>query len=129
MNILLVDDDLCSVSALTNLLQFDHSVRIARNGFEALRLFREGEFDLVVSDVQMPKMNGVELLKALCHEKRNIPIILMSGYSDVLDHEAAEMYGLTAYFTKPIDVGRFMETLAVIERDKHLNDSHNQRTG
>ncbi|MCD6308338.1 MAG: response regulator [Candidatus Latescibacteria bacterium] len=114
MKILLVDDDPCSVSALANLLQFDHTLWIARNGVEALEQCRKELFDVVVTDIRMPKMNGVELIEALSREENHAPVILMSGFSDLIDPATVGNNNVIACFLKPINVGKFMETLDAI---------------
>ena len=54
----------------------------ARDGIEAVELIKQGhEFDTVVSDIVMPRMNGVELLQALSTDAPGVPVILMSGYA------------------------------------------------
>jgi len=114
VKILLVDDDLCSVSALANLLQFDHTLRIARNGVEALELCGKELFDVVVSDIRMPKMNGIELIEALRFAGNRVPVILVSGFSDLIDRATVENKGVYACFPKPIDVVKFMDALDAI---------------
>ena len=70
-NILVVDDEIEMRIALeTTLKREGHSITVAENGKQALEKFNADSFDLVLTDVKMPKMNGVELLKAL---KKNRP--------------------------------------------------------
>ena len=65
MKILLVDDDIYSISALTNLLNYEHTLRIASNGRDALDSFSSDHYDVVLTDIQMPRMNGFDLVKAI----------------------------------------------------------------
>lgn len=115
MNILIVDDDVYSVLALTNLLQHDHMLRIASNGQDALALFNEGRYDVVVTDISMPKMNGIELLKAIRDVDTDLPVIIVSGHGTAANMTEAGQYGVSAFYTKPLDVGRFMDMLFTLE--------------
>lgn len=60
MNILLVDDDFSNVQCLANLLSHDHKVRIISNGLYALNAFKGIYYDVVITDIEIPKMNGIE---------------------------------------------------------------------
>jgi CheY-like chemotaxis protein len=81
--ILVVDDEgAVRRFALRVLEREGYRVVEARDGIEALELIRQGhEFDAVVSDIVMPRMNGVELMQALSTAAADLPVILMSGYA------------------------------------------------
>ena len=83
--ILIVDDNKMGLSARRSVLEaVGHTVTTALSGTEALALFEEGAFDLVVTDYKMPKMTGVELIAELRDLNPNLPIILISGFADTL---------------------------------------------
>lgn len=115
MDIVLVDDEediLRSVGGL--LVDFGHEVIPARDGSEALKLLEEREgVGLIVSDIQMPGMDGIELLRSVRARWPGLPIILMTGYGDVDKTVAAFHYGAYDYVKKPI---RLKDLLACIER-------------
>ena len=115
MRILIVDDDIYSVLALTNLLQHDHVLRIATNGQDALSLFAEGRYDAVVTDIRMPKMNGIELLKAIRCVDTQTPVIIISGHGTPDSRVEADEFGVKAFFSKPLDVEQFMQVLYGLE--------------
>ncbi|MBN1291895.1 MAG: response regulator [Candidatus Latescibacteria bacterium] len=117
MNILLVDDDISSVAALTNLLEHDHTLNIASNGIDAFELFASGQYNVVITDIMMPKMNGVELLKAIRDKDKTIYVIMITGYPNSQNIRAAERYHAFALLTKPLDVERFMKVLSQIETE------------
>jgi YesN/AraC family two-component response regulator len=117
MRILLVDDDISSVSALANLLKHEHSLKVASNGMDALSAFKVADFDTVITDIKMPKMNGIDLLKAIRETGRNTQIIVITGYPSKNNITDAEKYRVRAFFTKPINVERFMDTLLRIEQE------------
>lgn len=81
LRVLVVDDD-PSIRAIVSrfLMEDEHSVTVAENGCEALEKFSEGEFDLVLTDRVMPKMNGDQLARTLREISPTIPIILLTGF-------------------------------------------------
>lgn len=115
MKILLVDDDISTVSALTTLLEFDHTLRIASNGLDAYEAVKANSYDVVVTDIRMPKMNGIELLKAIRLDKNALPVIIVTGHPGRENMSEAKKFGVTAFFTKPLDVARFMSTLSMLD--------------
>lgn len=117
MNILLVDDDISSVAALTNLLEHDHTLNIASNGVDAFELFDSGHYNVVITDIMMPKMNGVDLLKAIRNKDKTTYVIMITGYPNSQNIKAAERYNAFALLTKPLDVERFMKVLSRIEAE------------
>lgn len=115
MNILLVDDDISSVTVLTTLLEFDHTLQVATNGREAYQAVKKNRYDVVVTDIRMPKMTGIELLKAIRIDDQQLPVIIVTGHPGRENLAEAERFGVTAYFTKPLDVAGFMGTLSRLE--------------
>jgi two-component system cell cycle sensor histidine kinase/response regulator CckA len=81
--VLLVDDEGAVRRFAGRVLEREgYTVREARDGAEALDLVRQGgSFDVVVSDIVMPRLNGVELMQALASSHPDLPVILMSGYA------------------------------------------------
>jgi CheY-like chemotaxis protein len=83
--ILLVDDNANGVAARKSVLQeLGHTIRTAQSGAEALELFGQHTFDLVVTDFKMPRMDGVELISQLRQLVPTLPVILISGFADTL---------------------------------------------
>jgi CheY-like chemotaxis protein len=84
--ILIVDDNKMGLSARRSVLEaVGHNITTAGCAAEALGLFDgAGAFDLVVTDYKMPQMNGVELIAELRERSPNLPIILISGFTDTL---------------------------------------------
>jgi YesN/AraC family two-component response regulator len=115
VNILLVDDDISSVTALTNLLEHAHTLRIASNGLDAIQTFQIAHFDVVITDIRMPKMDGIDLLKAIRKFNKSAAVIILTGYPSQDNIRDAEIYGVSAFFTKPLDVERFMDTRSTIQ--------------
>lgn len=85
-----------------NLSKVGHDVVEAWNGRAAIELARQGEFDVVISDVRMPDMSGLDLLKALYEHDADLPVVLCSGSPDPQTSNEAFDYGAFAYLVKPV---------------------------
>jgi len=84
-SILLVDDNKLGLSARKCVLEeLGHRISTAANGADALELFANFKFDLVVTDYKMPRMDGLELIRALRKTSPGLPVILISGFVDTL---------------------------------------------
>ena len=114
MNILLIDDDEALLKAIgRSLTDRGHALRTASSGREALRLMAEAPPDLMISDIEMPGMDGVALLRAVRKRFPDMPVILTTGYATVDTAIAALRLGACDYLKKPI---RFQALLACIQR-------------
>lgn len=109
--ILVVDDE----QELVEILEFflidaGFETVNANNGAEALRQFNHHEIDMVISDVHMPVMNGLAMYEQIRHINQKVPVLFISGYSDLTD-ERAKNIGALALFNKPIDTENLMKTV------------------
>ncbi len=112
-NILIVDDELGMRQFLTHLFQREeHSVRAAQNGREALQLLKAAPADLIVSDVRMPDMNGIELLKAARELFPTVEVVLMTAFANVDTAREAFLLGAYDFVQKPFDNDLLKETVA-----------------
>ncbi len=114
-SILVVDDDASSRLALCALLQDEgYEVETASNGASALRHIRDGKIDLVVSDVQMPGMDGFAIVRNIRRNSktRDIPVILVSGQANPDRRTAGLHIGADDFMAKPLN---FAELLARVE--------------
>lgn len=83
--ILLVDDNAHGLTARKNVLEeLGHRVITCTSGAEALETFAHQQFDLVVTDYKMPRMDGLELIQSLRKASPDLPVILVSGFVDAL---------------------------------------------
>ncbi|MDH3602898.1 MAG: response regulator, partial [Candidatus Tectomicrobia bacterium] len=112
--ILLVDDeaDLASAAALL-LKDLGYEVSAHTNASEALALFRTeaDTLDLVIADQTMPELTGKALAEAVRAIRTDIPIILCTGYSHVINAAQAEELGIDAFLMKPVEVDALAETI------------------
>ncbi|MGH7376207.1 MAG: response regulator, partial [Candidatus Methylomirabilales bacterium] len=103
--ILVVDDEAGMRDFLSILLQREgHRVVAAANGKEALRLAREGRFDLAISDIRMPQLDGVGLLEGLREADPEMPVILITAFASASSTIEAMKQGAFDYLTKPFKV-------------------------
>jgi CheY-like chemotaxis protein len=102
--ILLVDDEPSVIQMSGQTLErLGYRVTTAASSTETLELFREdpGQFDLVISDMTMPKMTGKDLARELMAVRPDIPVILCTGFSEFISETEAETLGIKALITKP----------------------------
>src|SRR5881409_476118 len=105
--ILLVDDEQAIQTLLTYPLRKDgYEVIPARDGREALDRFAEQRFDLVVLDVMLPKLDGIEVCRRL-RSRSQVPIIMLTARDDEIDKVLGLEMGADDYITKPFSVREF----------------------
>lgn len=84
IKVLIVDDDQYSLEAATSLLiTTGFNVTSCLSGEEAITKFLKNQYDIVLTDIKMPKMSGIELLERIHHHQQEIPVILMTAYADI----------------------------------------------
>ena len=114
-SILVVDDELDIVNLFTELLKSrKYDVFGFTNPLKALEDYKENydQYGMVISDIQMPKMNGFDLVKNVKMINRNISIILMSAYDDI-DYSQLHNLTINEVIHKPIKI---MELLSIVEK-------------
>ncbi len=110
--ILIVDDDPGQRSLLNSFLEsqgFDTVV--AASGEQALELLRGGKFDMMISDVRMPGLSGLETLRRARQEHATLPVLLITAFTDVRDAVAAMRDGAVNYLAKPIDLDELLTSV------------------
>jgi two-component system nitrogen regulation response regulator GlnG len=107
--ILVVDDDAEACESLTNALrQSGYAVESARDGFEALERLARNTPDLVLTDLRMPGMSGLELIKKIEESKRGAPVILVTGVETGDLCTGAPGYGAFSCLIKPINLDELL---------------------
>ena len=124
MNILIVDDEKNLRDKIARFLRLepDLEVRAAENAFSAQRIIGEEHFDIVVTDLDMPGMNGLELLQWLQEEKPALPVLMMSGYGQIGDAVEAMKYGAYDYVVKPFDLEDLLTRIRQIVGTQRLQE-------
>ncbi len=120
-NILFVDDDEDIVRMRTRMLQFlGYSVIAATSGEQALMILGRdpSEIDVVITDLTMPKMNGLDLTKKLRKIKGDLPVILCSGYSDPVHPDKIKESGVKMFLSKPLEMRPLAKALREVLDDQ-----------
>lgn len=129
-DVLVVEDDLSLCEALCDTLEIGgYRVVSARNGTEALIKLEHGQFKLVVSDVQMPVMDGFQLLKNMQHKYSKTPVLLMTAFGTIPKAVEAMQAGASDYLIKPFDAEALVNKVAdyVVANPVAANAADNQR--
>ena len=112
--IIFIDDEDAIVEfAVAVLTENGYSVTTFTNGMQALQEFarKPDDFDLVITDMTMPYMTGADLAKEILAIKASVPIILCSGYSELVNREKALAMGIAEYIQKPILIDNFLRSV------------------
>ncbi len=112
--ILFVDDEEAIVDMTRAVLEsLGYQVSVAANGTDAWDLFRKdpSQYDLVITDQTMPDVTGINLAQKILGVRRDMPIILCTGYSEVVSPEQAEEIGIRAFVMKPVVKKELAETI------------------
>jgi signal transduction histidine kinase/CheY-like chemotaxis protein len=113
-HILVVDDEVSLVYFIRELLQRKgYQVTVASDSHEAWDIFSSNpdQFDMVVTDQTMPGLSGVQLAGKMITLKPNLPIMLCTGYSDVVDETNIAQYGIQSFMPKPLDSKEFLQSV------------------
>lgn len=124
MRILVVDDEKTLVKGMKfNLENEGYEVECAYDGAAALELAREGRFDLIILDVMMPEMDGLEACMKI-REFSNVPIIMLTAKSEVFDRIQGLEMGADDYIVKPFEMKELIARInAVLRRTEIPNDT------
>jgi len=116
--ILIVDDEVAIRELLReSFFKIDCNVLVAADGRQALKTCRETTVDLVITDLVMPEVEGLEMIQQLHREFPSIPVIAMSGtFGNLLD--AATHFGAVAVFEKPIDLEELFKAVRKVLQRK-----------
>ena len=111
LKILLVEDNLLNQRVVTfSLKKYNHEVTIANNGLEAVKLFRDKQFDVILMDIMMPVMDGLEATVRIREEEeknnfdRRTPIIAITANTMDNDRETCISHGMDDFMSKPFDI-------------------------
>jgi signal transduction histidine kinase/ActR/RegA family two-component response regulator len=118
---LIVDDSEDTIAMLTDLLKVSGAnVRTATNGADALRIAEDNEFDVILSDISMPEMDGFEFLQRLrqINGREHVPVIAITGFGRSGDIERARAAGFYSHLTKPLNLQALAEVLKALAQSK-----------
>jgi DNA-binding NtrC family response regulator len=110
--ILIVDDEAAIRRALRDILEFEkYEVVEAVNGTDCLVKLKQGKFDLIVLDIKMPQMDGMDALDRIAILSPETPVIMISGHADIDTAVDAVKKGAFDFISKPLDLNRLLITL------------------
>jgi len=110
--ILVIDDEKSIRSSLRDILEYEkYSVEEAEDGVEALKMIKGGNYDAVLCDIKMPKMDGIEVLDKIISEGYDFPVVMISGHGNIDTAVDAIKKGAFDYISKPLDLNRLLITM------------------
>ena len=119
--ILVVDDESSITDLVYSILtEKGYEVTTAKDGKEGLKVFESVKPDLVITDIVMPDMEGIEFMRSLVKMRKALPIIVMSG--NVLGTkflETARIFGAQATLRKPFAIQELLEVIAAVEKENN----------
>ncbi len=129
LKLLLVEDDKVNQKVVRKMLvERGYSVQEANNGIEAIELFTKGNYDAILMDIQMPKMNGIEAatkIRSLEQEGKHTPIIALTAYSLPGDREKFLRLGMDEYVSKPIQMDLLFDVIERVTAKPYLGTPEN----
>ena len=112
ISILVVDDEAVIREGLQRTLDGERfSVETCKSGHAAIELLQDKDYDLIITDLKMPGMNGIEVLKAVKGLQPDVPVIMITGYATVDTAVEAMKNGATDYISKPFTPDQIMEKI------------------
>lgn len=121
LRVLLVEDDIVNQTLAVRLLEKQyHDVTLAENGQEALTKLTQKEFDIVLMDIQMPLMDGIEATRQIRAQVqyKHLPIVAITAHAIKGDEERFLRSGMDAYISKPIQMDQFYAVIEELTADK-----------
>ena len=111
-DILIIDDEKAIRKTLSEILSFEgYKIDEASDGEEGLKKFKEKSYDVVLCDIKMPKLDGIEFLQKAAESNGDIPIIMISGHGNIETAVEAVKKGAYDYISKPPDLNRLLITI------------------
>ncbi len=117
LNILYVEDEQGIRETLKDVFEDDfNSFEVAKDGKEGLEKFKNKSFDIVITDIEMPLMNGMELTREIKEISRDTPVILLTAYSEKKRLFEAIDIGVNKYLVKPFTPEKLLETICELAK-------------
>lgn len=110
--ILIIDDEKSIRNTLKEILSYEgYEVTEAQDGIEGLKFVEKDKFDIILSDIKMPKMDGIEVLEKLQEISPETPVVMISGHGNIDTAVEAIRKGAFDYISKPLDLNRMLVTI------------------
>lgn len=119
MKILLVEDENHLAQALSEILKKNkYEVEIANDGLTGFEFAKSGFYDLLILDIMLPKMSGLDILKNLRKEKNSVPILMLTAKDEIDDKVFGLDLGADDYMTKPFSTSELLARIRALSRRK-----------
>ena len=125
--ILIVEDEKSISNILENILSEEiegSEITIAENGLEAFKLIEKNDYNLIISDIKMPKLSGTELLSQTLQVKPECTFLMISGHADIDTAVSCLKKGAYDFISKPIDINRLITSVKNALERKNLQDTN-----
>ncbi len=120
-NILIIDDEKPIRKSLREILEYEnYTIEEAENGPDGLKLIKQKPFDIILCDIKMPRMDGMEVLENIKNLEEDIPVIMISGHGNEETAVDAVKKGAFDYISKPPDLNRLLITIRNALDKNHL---------
>ncbi len=127
MNILLIEDEKKIISFLKQGLKGEgFTVSVANDGETGLYMAQESEFDLVIMDIRLPKMDGIQICKTLRAQENNVPIIMLTAKDTIDDRILGLDSGADDYMTKPFSFSELLARIRAVKRRNTVQKSESE---
>jgi two-component system, NtrC family, nitrogen regulation response regulator NtrX len=111
-HILVIDDEKSIRNTLKEVLEYEkHTVDLASDGEEGIELFKSKQYDIVLCDIKMPKMDGIEVLDQIFTHSTDAPVVMISGHGNIDTAVEAIKKGAFDFIEKPLDLNRLLITI------------------
>lgn len=111
-HILVIDDERSIRNTLKEILEYEKfTVDLAEHGLEGLEMYRKGSYDIVLCDIKMPEMDGLEVLEKIFEEEGEAQVIMISGHGNIDNAVEAIKKGAYDFIEKPLDLNRLLITI------------------
>jgi DNA-binding NtrC family response regulator len=124
-SILIVDDEFGVRESLKMILKSHYEINTAPDGEEALKTIQEREIHLITLDLNMPKLSGIETLKAIRKIDNKVPVIIITGYGTEKDQKEALLYGASDFIFKPFNTRKIICVIDGILGERAFTDKNN----
>ncbi len=124
ITVLVVDDDAMTRQTLSIALADDYEIVTAKDGREALAIFARNHVDIVLSDLDMPGMSGIELLEEISRSASAPPVIIITGQGTIESAVQAMKLGAYDFVTKPVNIDRLMLLIEKTLENKRLKEEN-----
>ena len=122
MKILIIDDSKIFRNILINTLKSGgyEDIEFATDGTEGLEKIKQEQFDLIISDINMPQMNGIEMVKEIrkLQNYKDTPILISSTETNEIIKKEAKSAGVTSWITKPFTPEKFLKVIDIMFKNK-----------